>query len=373
MSSVTPCQSQQYKSQHYFSPSAHTSLAQARASLWCEKSLLEYFTAGRRPKRCCYQDHCVAKDAVAGTRLPTPAIGSNASNDLKGCHMYKTILVHIDGSTQPQGHLTAAAQLANEHGAHLVGSAATGSSWLHYAALTGSMGAPMPEPDSAFEGLRNAAALRLEQFKQQAERLGVESFEARLIEDDTRYALLLQSRYADLVVLSQDGAGTAADPEAGLPAHVRHLPEHVALHGARPVLVVPPDYLADEPLTGTALVGWDGSMQAIRAIAGALPLLQRAGSVKLALINPDAQSELHGEEPGADMALYLARQGVRVEVVVEWTDATAGETLRSLARDCGAGLVVTGAYGHSRYREWILGGVTRALLQRAEVPLLIAH
>jgi nucleotide-binding universal stress UspA family protein len=283
--------------------------------------------------------------------------------------MYKTIVVHVDGTAEQDSRLRAAAWLANEHGAHLVGSAATGTTWLDYALLTGSIGAPIPDPESDFEGLRNAADDRLDVFRREASRLGVESFEGRLIEDDAKYALLLQSRYADLVVLSQDGT----DPsEPALPTRMRHLPEYLALHGARPVLVVPPAY-RDVPIADTVVVGWDGSMQAIRAIAAAMPLLQGATKVKLALINPDEQSGLHGEQPGADMALYLARQGVRVDVVVERTSSTAGGALLALARDCGAGLMVTGAYGHKRYREWVLGGATRELLQRAHVPLLIAH
>jgi nucleotide-binding universal stress UspA family protein len=114
-------------------------------------------------------------------------------------------------------------------------------------------------------------------------------------------------------------------------------------------------------------------MHAIRALEAALPLLQRAPSVKLALVNPDMLSELHGEEPGADMALFLARHGVPVDIVVERTSATPGEALMALARDSGAGLIVSGAYGHSRYREWVLGGATRELLAHSPVPLLIAH
>jgi nucleotide-binding universal stress UspA family protein len=239
-------------------------------------------------------------------------------------------------------------------------------SWLDFALLTGSMGAPMM-PNSDFQGLRDATSLRLEKFMEDARRLGVPSFEARLIDDDPGFALLMQSRYADLTVLSKD---TEQDP--ALPVRLRRLPEHVTLHGARPVLVVPDDYQG-QTIPGTAVVGWDGSMQAIRAIDGALPLLQRADSVKLALINPDQLSELHGEEPGADMALYLARQGVQVDVIVERTRSTTGEALISMARTSGAGLLVTGAYGHSRYREWILGGVTRALLERSPAPLLLAH
>jgi nucleotide-binding universal stress UspA family protein len=279
--------------------------------------------------------------------------------------MYKTIVVHIDGSEHQESRLRAAALLAVKHGAHLIGSGATGISWMEYSLLTGSMAAPVVGDD--FQGLRDAVATRLEEFRSAMAHLGIESVEARMIEDDPRYALLLQSRYADLVVLSQDSGS-----EAGLPSRVRGLPEHVALRGARPVLVVPHSYMG-EPIPGTAVVGWDGGMQALRAITAALPLLALAASVKLVVINPAVLSELHGDQPGADMALYLARHGAQVEVMVERTRVTCGEALCALARGCGAGLMVSGAFGHSRYREWMLGGTTRELLERAPVPLLIAH
>ena len=279
--------------------------------------------------------------------------------------MYKTILVHVDGSARQASRLRAAALLALKHQAHLVGSGATGLSWTDYSLLTGSMAAPIIGDD--FQALRDAAAGHLDAFRQAAAHLGVASIDARLTEDDARDALLMQSRYADLVVLSQDG-----DDDPGAPARLRGLPEHLALRGVRPVLVVPAAY-AGEPIPGTAVVGWDGGTQALRAIAAALPLLEHAAAVKLAVINPDALSDLHGEQPGADMALYLARHGLRVEVVAERTRASPGDTLCALARDCGAGLMVAGAFGHSRYREWMLGGTTRQLLERAPVPLLIAH
>lgn len=290
--------------------------------------------------------------------------------------MYKTIVVHVDGSPQQHSRLRAAAQLAGAYDAHLIGSGMTGMSWLDFALLTGSMGAPMM-PNSDFQGLRDAVSIRLDEFTAEARRLGVASLEARLVEDEPGFALLMQSRYADLTILSQDSASASASTATATTAlpftpRVRRLPEHVTLHGARPVLVVPESYNGDL-VPGTAVVGWDGSMQAIRAIEGALPLLQRAESVKLALINPNQLSELHGEEPGADMALYLARQGVQVDVIVERTRSTAGDALMSLARTSGAGLLVIGAYGHSRYREWILGGVTRELLERSPLPLLLAH
>ena len=286
--------------------------------------------------------------------------------------MYKTIVIHVDGGPQQASRLLAGALLASQHDAHLVGSAATGVSWMDFALLTGSAGAPIPIDD--FAAMREATEARLRDFAEQAKRLGVAAIETRLIEDVADFGLLLQSRYADLVILSRDSDAGKVEmpPGARAPARARGLPERVCLHGVRPVLLVP-DGWQGQALPGTAVVGWDGGMCALRAIGAALPLLQAADGVKLALVNPDQLSELHGEDPGADMALYLARHGVKVDVVVERTHATAGNALIEIARDCGAGLMVSGAYGHNRFREWALGGVTRELFERAPVPLLLAH
>jgi len=289
--------------------------------------------------------------------------------------MVKTILVHIDGSVQQPSRLRAAALLADAQGAHPVGSAATGISRFDLALLTGAGGVPIPADD--FGALREAAAAHLRAFATQAQALGVASFEARQAEDAFDHALLLQSRCADLIVLSQDddGApppGLESGPSAGLGAPVRGLPERIILRGVRPVLLVPGAWQGTA-LPGTVMAGWDGAMCTLRAIQAALPLLQAADTVKLALVNPDRLSELHGEEPGADMATYLARHGIKVEVVVERTRATVGNALIGIARACGAGLMVAGAYGHGRLREWVVGGVTRELLERAPAPLLLAH
>ncbi|THC46692.1 universal stress protein [Massilia sp. Mn16-1_5] len=274
--------------------------------------------------------------------------------------MYKTIVVHVDDSAAMASRLQAAAQLASLHDAHLVGAAATGTSWSSYALLVGSMAvAPVDE----FDAMCVEARKSLRHFAESARRLGVESIEERMTEDEHRRSLLMQSRYADLVVTSLD---------TGARDMVRGLPQYVALHGARPLLAVPPAY-AGKPITERIVAGWDGSLQAIRALQAALPLLVRARSVQLALINPDRESGLHGDEPGADMALYLARHGVPVEVVLEKTQAAPGQALADMAHDAGAGLIVSGAFGHSRYRELVLGGVTRYLLERSPLPVLLAH
>lgn len=230
--------------------------------------------------------------------------------------MYKIIVVHVDGS------------------------AATGISWTDYLILTGSMAAPIPPAD--FDGLRRTAALHLRAFADHAARLGIASVENRLVEDTADGARLLQARYADLVVLSRD-----LDPEPGITPRMRRLPEQVALRGVMPVFVVPPNY-ADQPVASTVLAGWDGSTQALRALAAALPLLQRAKGVRLVVVNPDRLSDLHGEQPGADMALYLATE---------------------LHCD----LLAMGCFGHSKLRELCLGGVSRGVLADAGIPVLLAH
>jgi nucleotide-binding universal stress UspA family protein len=274
--------------------------------------------------------------------------------------MYKTIVVQVDDSAAMESRLRAAANLANAHGAHLVGSAATGTSWPAYALLTGSMAVT---PVDEFDAMCVEARKNLREFAERARQLGVESIEERLVEDEHRRALLLQSRYADLVVTSLD---------TGERDLVRGPPQYVAMHGARPVLAVPPTY-AGTPLAERIVAGWDGSLQAVRALHAALPLLVRAASVRLVLVNPDRESGLHGDEPGADMALYLARHGVPVELVVEQTKTPPGRALSDIALAAGAGLIVTGAFGHSRYRELVLGGVTRFLLEHSPLPVLLAH
>jgi nucleotide-binding universal stress UspA family protein len=274
--------------------------------------------------------------------------------------MYKTIVVQVDDSAGMDTRLRAAAQLANAYGAHLVGSAATGTSWSSYALLVGSMAVT---PIDEFDAMCAAARTSLRHFAESARRLGVESVEERLVEDEHRRALLLQARYADLAVTSQDTGARDA---------VHGLPQYVAMHGACPVLVVPHAY-GGKPIAEHVVVGWDGSLPAIRAIHAALPLLVRAASVRLAVVNPEDESGVHGEEPGADMALYLARHGVAVEVLSEKTQSAPGQALADIAHDAGAGLIVAGAFGHSRYRELVLGGVTRYLVERSPLPVLLAH
>ena len=120
------------------------------------------------------------------------------------------------------------------------------------------------------------------------------------------------------------------------------------------------------------LVAWDGSVTAARAIGDAMPFLERAGKVEVIIISEkEAKS---GEVPGADMGEHLARHGIKVEVrQIVAVDEDVANTILSYAADFGADFLVMGGYGHSRLREFVLGGATRGLLEAMTVPVLMSH
>lgn len=119
------------------------------------------------------------------------------------------------------------------------------------------------------------------------------------------------------------------------------------------------------------MVAWNGSVEAAKAVTAALPLLRGAEQVTLAVLGDSADAL--GESPGADIALYLARHGVNVEVLRRTEPADPGKAILSLAADFNVDLLVMGAYGHSRFREMMLGGATRTILATATLPVLMAH
>jgi nucleotide-binding universal stress UspA family protein len=278
--------------------------------------------------------------------------------------MYKTILVHIDGTVHAAQRIAAAAQLAIAHDAHLVGAAPTGLSAFMFPATSIEAGAmPIVFP---VEELRAEADLALDAFDSQAQAAGVGSFERRRIDEDAGLAIALAARYADLVVISQTVEGDFQ------PRLRSDFPEFVILGAARPVLVLPAAG-ATGPIGRSITVAWNGSDEALRAITSAIPLLKRADKVDLLVIRNEGLDDPHGEEPGADMSLYLARHGIRVALCSQPATSHAGEALLSFAADKGADLIVMGAYGHSRFREFLLGGATDTALHASPLPLWMSH
>ena len=174
-----------------------------------------------------------------------------------------------------------------------------------------------------------------------------------------------RARFADLVLLEQPyGAGTTTEDVAVL--------EAALFEAAVPVLVTPRgkslDRIPDRPM-----IAWNESAEALRATRLGVPLLASAASVNIAIIDPPS----HGPErsdPGGQLSQMISRHGARVEVsVLAKSMPKVSDVLNRHVKDWNADLVLMGAYGHSRFREAILGGATRNMLEQSEVPVLMAH
>ena len=286
---------------------------------------------------------------------------------------YKTVLLHVDDSASRGARIDAAASIAQACGGHLTGVALTGVSRLLYQ--------HQPDLDADpnlalhLNFLRERAARALDGFEQQVRAAGVASFEQRVVDDEAAGGMSLLASYADLVVISQYNAKDKS------PSVMRDFPAYVLLHSGRPVLIVP--YAPPLPLLAppaaarNVLISWNASKEASRAVSAALPLLQRAGQVHVAIFDAQVHAAEHGEQPGAELLQYLARHGVDARVHLldggGVRRGDIGEALLSQAADLSADLLVMGAYGHSRLRETILGGVTRTILQSMTIPVLMAH
>lgn len=174
-----------------------------------------------------------------------------------------------------------------------------------------------------------------------------------------------RARYADLVVLPLPYAkGRGIEDEA--------VTEAALFEGMAPVLMIPEKGMpATDP--HRVVLAWNQSREALVAARRAMPFLRRAESVQIVVIDPP----VHGPErsdPGGLLCQMLVRHGVRAEVVVlARTLPRVSDVLARHLRDANADLLVMGAYGHSRFREAILGGATRDMLEKAEVPVLLAH
>jgi nucleotide-binding universal stress UspA family protein len=278
----------------------------------------------------------------------------------------KDILVHLDGTEQAGVRLDLAAGLARRHGAHLAGLYVVDVMMPVMAAADAGSGAVLAEMLDRMRADALAEAAKVEaRFADALRREGIEG-EWRVAEGAAPEHVALQARYADLAVLGQ------ADPDAGQPGAAATL-EAVLFDSGGPALIVP--YAGHFATLGQrVLIGWNASAQASRAVHDALPLMAGAAGVTVTAVNPRRGIDAHGDMPGADIARHLARHGLKVSV--EHTAAPeigAGDMLLNRASELSADLLVVGAYGHSRLRETILGGVTRTLLKQMTLPVLMAH
>jgi len=275
---------------------------------------------------------------------------------------FKDLLVVVDRFPATDNRIEVAAELARENDAHLA------------ALFVLPIPEPRVEPPISLAEQMIEHCIREEQehahrvrkkFEAAVERCGIKG-EWRTDGGLAAVEVAKHTRYVDVVLVG------SRDPNARTPPMPPLLPEDVALSAGRPVLVVPP---STGPKIGKRIVvAWNASREATRAVNDALPLLLRAAVVTVVVINPsDDIVSVHGEDPGTDIAVHLARHGVTAEVKCARDHKTESATLLSIAAEAAADLIVMGAYGHTRTRELILGGMTRDLLRQTAMPVLMSH
>ncbi|MEQ8394635.1 universal stress protein [Thalassobaculum sp.] len=276
----------------------------------------------------------------------------------------KNLLVHLDPSRSSLKRAETAIALAVGHGAHL-----TALAVAHEPSMPSYVEAEIPAAvfSQMRANLKTDLATIVDTFSSQASAAGI-AFETRteLTLNPVDQLIARHARYTDLVIMGQ---ADTSDPLTGSP----ELVEDVLLGSGRPALIVP--YIGAQQRPGRrVMVAWDAGREAARAVNDALPVLEAAEQVVVAIVNPRPGRDGHGEQPGADIATHLARHGVKVEVqVYNNRDLSVSEVLLARIADENVDLVVLGAYGHTRLREMVLGGVTHDMLRTMTVPLFMSH
>jgi nucleotide-binding universal stress UspA family protein len=278
---------------------------------------------------------------------------------------YRTILVHLGDADRFEPTLDAAIKLAVTHRAHLIGIHVLPPVRIY-------AGVEAYVPTEIIESQRN-------HYKEVSTEIG-KTFESAIqkagLSGEWRVSdvlgrspaseIISHGRRADLIILPQ------VDPEENFPGP-SSWSEQIMLEAGRPVLFIP--YIgATQDIGKSVLVAWNASRESSRAVFDALPILVTAKTVEIMWENLPAGSDGDLILTGAEIATTLARHDVKV-ATAEGIDrgVDAGNELLSRASDIGADLIVMGGYGHSRFREMILGGVTRLMMQSMTVPVLMSH
>jgi len=210
-----------------------------------------------------------------------------------------------------------------------------------------------------------AAKAALDRFAEATRRAGLSSepvsLSASFAAAGEQFARI--ARRFDLAIVGQ------AEPETSTVEEI--IAEATLFESGRPIIIVP--YIQKAPLKlDNVMVCWDGSRQAARAIGDAMPLLVKAGRVEIVIITNERGKQ--DEIEGADMGQHLARHGLNVDVHrIARGDIDVADALLSHAADSGADFMVMGGYGHSRLREFVLGGVTHSIFHSMTVPALLSH
>ena len=270
----------------------------------------------------------------------------------------KSILLHIHDDDAANSRLQAACDLARACDAHVQCVQVTPMPDLVAADVYGgaayapTIAAELHEIDERFRASVQALLVREDI-----------AWDWRQMEGDAVSGLLTAARLADVIVatLPEPGRNGAGDP--------LRIVADLTLGGRTPVLAVP-QAAKGIAVTGHALVAWDGSPEASAALRAAVPLLRLADAVDILTIEEAEKAKF----PATAAPEYLARHGIKADVH-SWPrkGRAVEDALQDAIVDRCASWVVMGAFGHSRWRELMFGGVTRAMLRDARIPLLLAH
>jgi nucleotide-binding universal stress UspA family protein len=271
------------------------------------------------------------------------------------------IILHVDGAEATKARVEFAVALAKDHGAHLLGIAFAPTALLPlYGADVG-----LADMSEVLEGVKAKGETALQAFKARAKAEGV-SVEGRLMQgmsEEFPRDFACSARHVDLAIIGQPRDG---DPLIGQYALV----ERCLFASGRPAIIVPAAAEKVE-IAGTVVVAWDGSAEAARAFNDALTFLRRPKRVVLLVGVPEEGSEPPGVD---DMVAHLKRRGVSAEMIrFSTSEGDIGRTILAKAKKLRADMIVMGAFHHSRWREFILGGVTLTMLEEATIPLFMAH
>ncbi len=270
----------------------------------------------------------------------------------------KSILLHIDHDKAMQARLQVALDIARATNGHVTCLQAVSYEVFAPGDFYGSaIAAAMPVIKENADNLR-------EQIEAELEHEGV-PWDWRFVYGIAPHRLLEASPLADIVILGPAEAGTDGRGPSALVGDV-------VMKAPVPVLVVPGDAKSFD-VGAPMLVAWNGSAESAHALRAAVPLLACSVKVTLACVTEE-DDRARFDLPSSEGARYLSRHGIDCEIVeIPRGEANIADTLFSAAQMRGCGLMVMGAYGHSRLAELLLGGVTRKMLSEPQMPVLLAH
>ena len=274
---------------------------------------------------------------------------------------YATVMVSLALDRSNDARLEIAGQLAERFGAHVIGiTAGEFSPSLYF--TTGEQAQKVLDEGQA--AVRNRAAEVEAQFRVAMQNRAA-AIEWRRSEDFPARFIVQQARAADIIVVGEDGRDALTDP------FMQTNPSDLVMRTGRPLLVVP-DSCSGLDLR-SILIAWKDTVEARRAIADALPMLRQAKHVNVVEIIEDEIDRPAASSGVDDVVAWLSRHGLVASGQVPGECGDAARQLDRIASQVGAGLVVAGAYGHSRLREWVLGGVTKRLVNPSKRCSLLSR